>query len=110
MKRTLPFVIGAIAAAACAFVFGQQQAQIPIDRPGGKKVIAVPDFRGGGQAQQFMDAFNRTLWNELQNSGQVKLVPKTFYPIQVPQQPSDFKTAPQIPSLTQWSGPPVNSN
>ncbi len=57
-----------------------------------------------------MDAFNRTLWSELQGSGQLRLIPKTMYPLQIPQQPADFKAAPQTPAMTQWSGPPVNGN
>ena len=81
---------------------------------GQKPSIAVPDFRGSGTAQQFMATFNSTLWNELQNSGQVKMVPKTVYPLSVPQQPSDFKPPAngrsQGPWLTDWSGPPVNAN
>jgi TolB protein len=76
--------------------------------------IAVPDFRGAGDAQRFMTVFNTTLFNELQNSGQVKMVAKTLYPLRVPQQPSDFRTpvngSSQGPWLTDWSGPPPNAN
>ena len=76
--------------------------------------IAVPDLRGSGDAQRLMDPFNATLFRELQTSGQLKLIPKTVYPLQVPQQPSDLH-APvsgrsQGPWLTDWSGPPVNAN
>ncbi|MGA2595419.1 MAG: translocation protein TolB [Bryobacteraceae bacterium] len=109
MKRSLiltPLFLGA----AVAILFAQSRASIDISGHPEKPALAIPDFRGAGEAQQHMDAFNRTLWNELQNSGQVKMVPKTFYPIQIPQQPADFKTTPQTPSLTQWYGPPVNAN
>jgi hypothetical protein len=71
-------------------------------------------FRGAGDAQQFMNTFNTTLWNELESSGQFKMVPRTSYPLQVPQQPSDFHPPlngkSQGPWLSDWSGPPVNSN
>jgi TolB protein len=73
------------------------------DRP----KIAVPDFRGTGDAQAVMAAFNNTLWTELSGSGALKLVEKSFYPTNVPQQPSDFKHF--GPSLTDWSNPPVNA-
>ena len=53
--------------------------------------IAVPDFRGSGDAQNFMGVFNSTLFNDLSDSGQLKMIPKTLYPMQVPQQPSDFR-------------------
>ena len=61
-----------------------------------------------------MDSFNATLFRELQSSGQLKMVPKTVYPLQVPQQPSDFHQPvggrSQGPWLTDWSGPPANAN
>src|ERR1700675_770105 len=81
---------------------------------GEKPAIAVPDFRGSGDAQRLMDPFNATLFRELQTSGQLKLIPKTVYPLQVPQQPSDLHPPAggrsQGPWLTDWSGPPVNAN
>ncbi len=110
MKRSQILTFLLLGVTASAILLAQSQAVIDIRGHGEKPAIAIPDFRGSGEAQQHMDTFNRTLWNELQNSGQVKMVPKTFYPIQIPQQPADFKTAPQTPSLSQWSSPPVNAN
>jgi TolB protein len=88
-------------------------------------VIAVPDLHGSGDAQQYMGAFNQTLWDDLENSGLFKLVPKSLYPLDTPQQPADFRLpiqrpperrgAPppppvyQGPWLTQWSDPPVSA-
>jgi len=108
MKRTILFFLLLALAVAMAL------AQTVIKITGGEKPsIAVPDFRGAGAAQPFMDAFNRTLFTELQNSGQLKMVPKTVYPLNVPQQPPDFKPpsggVSQGPWLTDWSGPPVNA-
>jgi TolB protein len=109
MKRTI-FLLSTIFISAVSF------AQISGDlmKPGGKPTIAVPDFRGAGDAQNFMNAFNGTLWSDLQNSGQLKLLPKTVYPLTIPQQPADFKPPVngknQGPWLTDWSGPPVNGN
>ena len=98
-------VLGSIGAIAIA-----QQPIIEVNKAGEKPSIAVPDFRGAGEAQQFMSVFNRTLWDELQNSGQLRMVAKGMYPLQAPQQPSDLRRAPQTPSLTQWSSPPANAN
>jgi TolB protein len=85
-----------------------------IKKYGEKPAIAVPDFRGAGDAQRFMTTFNTTLFGELQNSGQLKMVAKTMYPLQVPQQPSDFRAPVNGTSqgswLTDWSGPPPNAN
>ena len=92
-----------------------------------RAVIAVPDFRGAGESQRFMEAFNSTLWGDVQDSGLFKMAPKSFYPTDVPQRPQDFKPplpAPaqrrrggppprpirQGPWLTDWSEPPVSSN
>jgi TolB protein len=61
---------------------------------GAKPKLAVPDFRGGGDAQKFMGAFNQTLWADLENSALFDLIPKTSMPLFVPQQPSDFQRPP----------------
>src|SRR5438132_3150163 len=95
---------------------------------GGIPVSAVPDFRGAGEAQSFMNAFNQTLWSDLSGAGVLKMAPKTMYPLNPPQQQSDLTTAPPPPSrvprkgqppppangggrwMTDWSGPPVSAN
>jgi len=110
MKRQVILSSLLLGATAGAILLAQSRGVIDITKEGQKPSIAIPDLRGAGEAQQFMDAFNRTLWNELQNSGQVKMIPKTFYPLQIPQQPADFKTPPQMPAMTQWSSPPLNAN
>ena len=114
MKRIIIFGIFLVGAAA--LVYSQRADQITgtVRGKGEKPAIAVPDLRGAGDAQRFMNTFNATLFSQLQNSGQLKMVPKTVYPLQVPQQPSDFH--PPVngrsngPWLADWSGPPVNAN
>ena len=111
-------------AAGAIFVSGQDRFEGKIQKDAGKPRIAVIDFRGAGDAQKLMATFNTTLWDELNNSGALEMVGKSFYPIDVPQQPPDFKpptTAaplrrgdpPRIvkngPWLTDWSGPPTNA-
>src|SRR5580693_3994523 len=78
--------------------------------------IAIPDLRGSGDAQKFMAAFNQTLWNDVNGSGLLKMVPKTSYPLAVPQQPSDFD-ANSTPgqnlggrAMSDWAGPPASAN
>jgi TolB protein len=79
-------------------------------------VIAVPDFRGAGDASPLMTTFNNTLWSDLENSGSVKLVAKTFYPTVTPQQPSDIlDPRPDVPKaggrlMSDWSNPPAQAN
>lgn len=93
---------------------------------GDRAVIAVPDLRGSGDAQAHMGVFNRTLFSDLQDSGYFNMAPKSMYPVDLPQQPQDFKPplvppaprpgAPQPkpvsqgPWFTDWSDPPVNAN
>jgi TolB protein len=92
---------------------------------GERPKLAVTDFRGAGDAQNLMNTFNGTLWTDLQNTPIMDLVAKSVYPLEVPQQPSDFKPPtmtnpvrrgeqPQKvrngPWLTDWSDPPVSAN
>jgi TolB protein len=119
MKRTIflvtTFLGGCIF--ALSLIYAQTKpAQISgdVNKRVEKPSIAVPDFRGAGDSQRFMATVNSTLFSELQNSGQLTMVAKTLYPLQVPQQPSDFRPPvngrSQGPWLSDWSGPPVNAN
>ena len=92
--------------AAAVFLLAQQQGVITIN-PGAVPTIAVTDMRGTGEAQNYMATFNSTLWNEIQQSGQFRMAPKSFYPQRVPQQPNDFRQP--SPWFTEWSGSPVNA-
>lgn len=112
MKRIICLTILFAAASA---LYPQGGIVGTVGKTGEKPSIAVPDFRGSGQAQQYMGVFNHTLYNDLSTSGQLKMIPKTLYPTQVPQQPADFRQpAAGQPSnglwLTDWSGPPPNAN
>lgn len=90
-----------------------------------RPALAAPDFRGAGDAAAHMNAFNRALYEDLDNSGLFRMVAKSLYPLEVPQRPEDFraplpppparkKGAPaepvrQGPWLTDWSSPPVSA-
>src|ERR1017187_4833667 len=87
------------------------------DIVGGQKVaIAVPDFRGSGNAQPLMGVFNLTLWDDLRSSGLFKLIPKTSYPLSAPQQPTDFVASPppgqnaRGRAMSDWYSAPVSAN
>ena len=122
MKKLIAFL--GISAVAILAVRGQQNTRIIITG-GGKPKLAVPDFRGAGDAQKFMAVFNETLWSDLENSSLFDLVPKTSMPLFVPQQPSDFQTPPPPPTgrksapqpttgggrwMKDWSNPPANAS
>jgi TolB protein len=67
--------------------------------------LAVPDFKPSSTDPQnaaLLKTFNDTLWNDLDVSGVVELVSKSFYPLQVPGQP------PEVNFLA-WNAPPPNA-
>ena len=111
MKRF--YLLCGIALGTAAMLLPQTQISGDVNKHGGPITIAVPDFRGTGDAQRFMTTFNSTLPDDLQGSGQFKVLPKTSYPLNPPQQPVDFRptgSGTQGRSLTDWSGPPVSAN
>lgn len=124
MKTKLLFASIVALAAGAIFLQGyQDRFEGKIQKDVGKPKIAVIDFRGVGEAQNLMSTFNTTLWDELSNSGVLEMVGKSFYPLEIPQQPQDFKpptlaparrgepakTVKNGPWLTDWSGPPTNT-
>ena len=67
--------------------------------------LAVPDFKASStdpQSAALLKSFNDTLWNDLDVSGVVELVSKSFYPLQAPGQP------PEVNFLA-WNAPPPNA-
>ena len=112
-----------------AALVGQDRIVIELMGKGGKGVMAVPEFRGSGAAQQFMPVFNQTLWSELDTSGLFRMAPRTSYPLNVPQRPEDWMPEESRPALgarptpaataqaqrelgrrlRDWAGPPVNA-
>ena len=122
--KTKSLVVFVVAIALVAFAAQQSDVVIKIAQ-GERVAIALPDFRGSGEAQKVMDAFNQVLFNDLDASGLFRMVPKTMYPLETPQRPEDFRpplapstpprrgAAPQPtrqgPWLTDWSDPPVSA-
>src|ERR1039458_3215706 len=67
--------------------------------------LAVPDFKpshSDPQNDALLKTFNETFWNDLDNSGVVELVSKSFYPLQVPGQPPEV-------TFGVWNSPPPNA-
>jgi TolB protein len=108
------FLITAGCCTLCA-----QQITGNIEKNPGKPRVAVTDFRGGGGAAALMATFNATVSADLLGSPLINFVPKTLYPLQTPQQPSDLVAGVAPPSnqpviqanrVTDWSLPPVAAN
>ena len=93
-----------------ASVFAQIKSDVV--KTGEKPTIAVPDFRGTGDAQNFMGVFNSTLFNELSGSGQLKMIAKTLVPAPGAAAARRFPLprAARGSALADWSGPPPNAN
>jgi TolB protein len=67
--------------------------------------LALPDFKPSSNDianGALLKTFNDTLWNDLDVSGVVELVSKSFYPLQVPSQPPEV-------NLLAWNAPPPNA-
>jgi TolB protein len=81
---------------------------------GDRPTIAIPYFRGSGEAEKFMSSFNETLNDEIEGAGVLKLVARSMMPRGNPQVPQDFKPAGNTGNgggywITDWSSPPVNA-
>ena len=128
MRRLVWVILGI---GVCLFVLAAQQSDIVAKLTGGERPrMAIPELRGAGAAQPFMAAFNQTLWSDVDQAGLFRMVPRTNYPLGIPQQPLDFRTPPPQPQtpprrgrneivtppngggywLTDWSSPPASAN
>ncbi len=113
MKNKSLFLFAAFAALASAQV--AQTSDIVIKLIGkDKPIIAVPDLRGSGDTQAFMNAFNGTLYSDLETAGIFQMSSKSVYPLTIPQRPQDFRQPAAGDAttglwLTGWSNPPVNA-
>lgn len=97
-----------------------QQIEGRIEKNPGKPFVAVTDFRASGGAATLISAFNNTVAADLTASPVINFVPKTLYPLQPPQQPSDLVAGVAPPArgavtiqparVTDWSLPPVSAN
>ena len=70
MKKLIGFAI-ALSGALCLLI-GQDAQHHGRSKEGGIPAIAIPDFRGAGDAQKFMAAFNETLSADVKSSGPVQ--------------------------------------
>jgi TolB protein len=68
-----------------------------------KARVAVPEFAARStDAQPLEKTFHDVLWSDLDYSGILELVSPSFYPVQVPSQPSELKPA-------EWANPPADA-
>ena len=105
--------------AGIGWLSAHQQVKETIEKNPGKPLIAVSDFRANGAGAGLIGTFNSTVANDLKSSPLINFVPKTLYPLNPPQQPSDLVAGVAPPTnrvtiqpnrVTDWSLPPVAAN
>ena len=104
-------IFAATAALLGATALFAQDIQAWITGMGKLPALAVTDFRGSGEAQPLMAQFNSTLYDDLNSSALFEMKPKSLFPINNPQQPSDLRPEDngQGYALPDWSGAPVSA-
>jgi TolB protein len=106
---------------ALGLVSARQQVVGTIEKNPGKPHIAVTDFRAtGSTAPGLMATFNSTVQSDLQSSPLINFIPKTLYPLRIPQVPDDLAAgdasanARPAPTpgyrLADWYAPPASAN
>src|SRR5438874_13057513 len=111
---TKKLLLTAFAVIGLGFLIRAQDTVVIKIMGGERASIAITDFRGAGDAVPYMNVFNQTLFNDIEDAGILKMVAKSLYPLQVPQQPSDFQqpgagATRRGPWLTAWSAPPASA-
>lgn len=123
-----------LAALGLAILAQQPDISLKIVGERGRIRFGLPEFGGPSVSPAVNEAFNKTLWNDIDSSGVFEMVAKSFYPTETPQRPEDLKPprpappppvrklrkgeAPpplpgpirQGPWLTDWSQPPVSAH
>jgi TolB protein len=103
--RMLALVLICICCTFSAQLFAQDWVKTGTSLGVEKVRLAVPDFKPSTTDPQnaaLLKTFDDTLWNDLDVSGVVELVSKSFYPLQVPGQPTDVNNL-------AWNAPPPNA-
>ena len=113
MKKLTIICATALAALSTAALLAQDITAWITGLAGAKPALAVVDFRGTGEAAPLMATFNSTLYSDLQGSALFDMKPKSMFPLNNPQQPSDL-TKQEKPgdgyALQDWAGPPVSAS
>ncbi|HEV2399257.1 MAG TPA: translocation protein TolB [Candidatus Sulfotelmatobacter sp.] len=102
LARIVLFVCVAL---SCAALLAQDWVKTGTGLGIDKARLAIADFKPSSadpQDSALLKTFNDTLWNDLDVSGVVELVSKSFYPLQVPGQPPEV-------NFMAWNAPPPNA-
>lgn len=92
MRKSLPIIIAVLLSTIA--LAQEDQIKTGVNTGVEKVRLAVPDFKpvsGDPQTANLNKVFNDTLWNDLDTSGVVELVSKSFYPLDTPGAPPGVK-------------------
>ena len=98
-------VLICVSSIVCCNLFAQDWVKTGTSLGVEKVRLAVPDFKPSSSDPTntaLLKTFDDTLWNDLDVSGVVELVSKSFYPLQVPGQPPEV-------TFPAWNAPPPNA-
>ena len=101
----LSFILAFIVCILSSQLFAQDWVKTGTSLGVEKVRLAVPDFKpstADPQNAALLKTFDDTLWNDLDVSGVVELVSKSFYPLQVPGQPTEVNNL-------AWNAPPPDA-
>ncbi len=104
-KVTLALATVLVVSFLSSFVSAQDWVKTGTNLGVEKPRLAVADFKPSSNDPQnttLLKTFNDTLWGDLDVSGIVELVSKSFYPLQQPGQPTDV-------NFLAWNAPPPNA-
>lgn len=110
--RKSTFILLPLMMLAALSAFGQGKIETTVfGQNGAKPALAVIDFKGTG-SQQYMAAFNSTLFSDLQNSGLFEMISKSVFPLNNPQRPEDLRPEDnrQGFALQDWQGAPTKAS
>jgi TolB protein len=106
-KIAIPFLLSFVLFASLLFVGRPAQSQdwlsTGINLGATKIKLAVPDFPPKSVDQSLVgmtQVFNKVVWSDLEESGIVDLVSKSYYPVKLPEEPLDV-------DFKAWTAPPA---
>jgi len=110
-RKSTVITLSLLALATAAALFADD-INIWVIGKGAKPALAVIDFRGTGTSQPLMEAFNSTLFSDLQSSGLFDMKAKSLFPLNNPQRPEDLRPDDngQGFALQDWSGAPLSAS
>jgi TolB protein len=107
LSKKSPFLLALFFLLYCTSLFSQTDWIRTGTGLGQERIrIAVPDFKPATTDPgntELLRTFNDVLFNDLNNAGIFDVVSKSFYPLQIPGNPSDMRT-------DAWAAPPPNAN